>query len=140
MVRRGANLFTDKAKRAQDAGAVAAVIINTDDEIYVPLAGSPRKGHPGYGADVHIPVVCISRQEGQSLLALLEAAGGAPLATSLSLPGPGPGGAAARLLAAQAVASNSPPAPGTLKVTVVRLGFGRIVALHHHSSSLDQIP
>ena len=60
-MRRGAVRFGEKARRAEENGAVAVLIINTDDEPYVPL------GTPADDA-IQIPVVCIGKAAGDMLL------------------------------------------------------------------------
>ena len=56
---RGSNAFVDKARRAQDAGAIGLVIVNSDDTAYVPIC-SPDGG----GEAIRIPVVCVKRSDG----------------------------------------------------------------------------
>ena len=58
---RGSNAFVDKARRAQDAGAIGLVIVNSadGDEAYVPIC-SPDGG----GDAIRIPVVCVKRSDG----------------------------------------------------------------------------
>jgi hypothetical protein len=60
LVERGAVSFVEKARRAQAAGAVGLVIVNSEDAEYVPL------GMPG-DEDVYIPVVCVTRTDGQAV-------------------------------------------------------------------------
>lgn len=58
VVARGGCLFIDKVRRCQDAGAVAVVIVNSNDELHVPVA-TDLAGNFVDASWVHIPVVCI---------------------------------------------------------------------------------
>ena len=60
LVERGHVSFVEKARRAQQAGAIALIIINSDDTPYVPL------GMQG-DDEVLIPVVCVRRRDGAVL-------------------------------------------------------------------------
>ncbi|MFN8535474.1 MAG: S8 family serine peptidase [Dehalococcoidia bacterium] len=71
IVARGGCPFADKAKAAQDAGAVAVVIVSDSDERLQP-------GGSGEVADaVEIPVVAIGRTSGEKLAAWVRQAGSA---------------------------------------------------------------
>jgi hypothetical protein len=56
LVKRGGNLFQDKAKLVQAAGAIGMVVINNSDELFTPLGS---EGHQS----VRIPVVAIAAQD-----------------------------------------------------------------------------
>jgi len=60
VVDRGVCIFTDKVKNAQNAGAIAVVIVDN-------VAGSPPPGNPGIDATVVIPSVRITQAEGATL-------------------------------------------------------------------------
>ena len=59
MVKRGANAFADKARRAEASGAVGVVIVNTDDNLV-------KAGGSG-GEAVNIPVVMVGVEAGELL-------------------------------------------------------------------------
>ena len=56
VVERGVVSFVEKARHAQEAGATCVVIINSEDNDYMPLG---MQSDPG--DDIHIPVVCMRR-------------------------------------------------------------------------------
>ena len=58
-VARGGTPFLDMARRAQAAGAVGVLIINTDDELFSPGSGED-------GQDVTIPVILVKAKDGRS--------------------------------------------------------------------------
>jgi hypothetical protein len=62
VVRRGSGKFHDNARRVQEAGAVAMIMINTDDAPYV--MRDPNK----MGGDITIPMLCIGKADGERLL------------------------------------------------------------------------
>jgi hypothetical protein len=66
---RGGVSFVEKARRAQDAGAIALVVINSDEADFVLLAMETDPGD-----DIAIPVVCV-RQSAKPLFAAPPAAG-----------------------------------------------------------------
>jgi subtilisin family serine protease len=55
LIRRGTCILEDKARHAEEAGAVAAVIYSDGEDIFIP--------HPAVG----IPVLVISREDGEAL-------------------------------------------------------------------------
>ena len=59
VVKRGGNKFVGKAKRAQLAGALALIIINTENTVYMPS---------GDDTAVTIPVVLVASEAGAALL------------------------------------------------------------------------
>jgi hypothetical protein len=59
VVKRGGNEFVEKAKRAQLAGALALIIINTENTVYMPS---------GDDSAVTIPVVLVASEAGAALL------------------------------------------------------------------------
>eukprot|EP01051_Picozoa_sp_SAG22_P003378 SAG22_NODE_163_length_16829_cov_9.946204_14_plen_799_part_00 len=125
VVKRGVSTFVEKSRRAQAAGASGVIIINTDDEPYVPMAGTPARGGTINGTDVSIPVICVRKSDGDSILDMLATSsstnssgtgdGADTVPVSFSYPGHGPSkalGAAAK--------SSGPPGDGTLTVTIVK--------------------
>ena len=62
VVRRGANSFVEKAKRAQDAGAVGLIIINNADELL-------KAGGDDLNKTVTIPVVMVPKDAAAALTA-----------------------------------------------------------------------
>jgi hypothetical protein len=81
VVRRGCVPFATKARRAQRAGAVACVFVNSSDALFVPH-GSPDDP----GDDLELPSVCLRRRDGELLLALLDAPAAKP--GPAGVPGP----------------------------------------------------
>jgi len=65
VIRRGECPFGDKAYYAQEAGAVAAVIVNDDDTLLPIACGGPYCG-PGV---IRIPVVLVTRTFGREIIA-----------------------------------------------------------------------
>ena len=66
VMKRGEISFTDKARKAAAAGAIALIVVNTEDHAFVPDTT------PGEGAeDIAIPVVCVRRSDGAALIARL---------------------------------------------------------------------
>lgn len=63
LVERGKVTFQAKALRAQSAGAVACVFINSDDQPFVPFGDANEDE-----GKVHIPCCCIGRSDGEWLL------------------------------------------------------------------------
>ncbi len=59
LIGRGGCPFTDKARRAQRAGAVAVVIVNNADVLFNVL---------GQAKDVRIPVVSVTKSDGETLV------------------------------------------------------------------------
>ncbi|KAL4855837.1 Alpha-mannosidase I [Chlorella vulgaris] len=66
VVRRGGCLFIQKALAAQQAGAVAVVVVNTDDQLMA-------MGTDEHGSQTDIPAVMLSAADGGALLAALVA-------------------------------------------------------------------
>ena len=62
IVKRGGNTFGEKAHRAQRAGALALIIINSDNELFA-VAGDDDSASP-----VTIPVVLVASDTGATLL------------------------------------------------------------------------
>jgi hypothetical protein len=62
LVKRGGNLFQDKAKLVQAAGAIGMVVINNSDALFAPLGS---EGHQS----VRIPVVAIAQESAQMIAA-----------------------------------------------------------------------
>lgn len=71
ILRRGACSFTDKAKYAQDQGAVAVIVVDhfDDDNLENQYMSADAAGE---GPNVTIPVVRISRTNGNSLIAEMD--------------------------------------------------------------------
>ena len=66
VISRGVVPVVEKARRAQEAGATAVLLLNTDNKPYEPA------GHGSdAGKDISIPVLTIPRDAGQALLAQL---------------------------------------------------------------------
>lgn len=61
VIERGAVPFVEKARRAQDAEAVAVIFVNSNDAPYVPL------GMDG-DDDITIPVICIGQSDGRQII------------------------------------------------------------------------
>ena len=72
--RGGGTSFFDKARRAQAAGAVAAVVVNHDDR---PFLAHHEPHEPA--ADIVIPVVCVPYGAGEELLTQEASAAGISL-------------------------------------------------------------
>ena len=58
LVERGGATFVDKARRVEVAGAVAMVVINDSDQLYICTGAAP---------DVRLPVVCVGRAAGSAV-------------------------------------------------------------------------
>ena len=114
IVKRGASTFVDKARRAQAAGVVGVIIVNTDDEPYVPLAGTPTRGRASPGADISVPVICVRKVDGDIIDAMCAISSDGTVPISLSYPGH------ALVAASPAEVSSSPPTSGTLTVTIIK--------------------
>jgi hypothetical protein len=69
LVLRGTVNFVEKARAAQAAGAAALIVLNTEEENFIPSAP-----HGDDAADVAIPVVCVSAAWADQLLAMADAA------------------------------------------------------------------
>lgn len=63
IIDRGACTFASKALRAQAAGAVAAVIVQTQD--VWPYVMEDRKGEAKAGGGLNIPVCMVRKEKGQ---------------------------------------------------------------------------
>ena len=61
IVKRGGNTFGEKARRAQQAGALALIIINSDSKLFA-VAGDDS------ASPVTIPVVLVAADAGATLL------------------------------------------------------------------------
>eukprot|EP01051_Picozoa_sp_SAG22_P006735 SAG22_NODE_451_length_10354_cov_5.184983_4_plen_628_part_00 len=94
VVGRGAVAFGAKARRVAARGAVAMLIVNHDDEPYVPLGTAVDE-------DIRIPVVCIGKTAGECLLA---AGAGEAAVVSISYRTPSAEGAPAAEAAGKAEA------------------------------------
>jgi hypothetical protein len=66
VVRRGGVTFVSKARRAQEAGAIGLIVINSNEKPFLLQADSGDSG-----ADVGITVVCVRQSDGYSLLQTL---------------------------------------------------------------------
>ena len=64
VIQRGAVPLVDKARRAQMAGAAAAVIVNTDERPLLAHGHRHRDGSHDLGQDIQIPVLVISQSAG----------------------------------------------------------------------------
>ena len=69
LVQRGGVNFVQKARAAQAAGAVGLIVLNTEEENFVPSAPEGDDA-----ADVAIPVVCVSAAHSELLLAIADEA------------------------------------------------------------------
>ena len=67
VIQRGAVPLVDKARRAQMAGAAAAVIVNTDERPLLAHGHRHRDGTYDLGEDIHIPVLVVSQSAGSML-------------------------------------------------------------------------
>lgn len=65
VIQRGGVPFVEKARRAQEAEAVAVIVVNSSDDPYVPL---------GDGDDITVPVICVNKSDGQEIVAKLPGA------------------------------------------------------------------
>ena len=61
IIKRGGCSFVEKARRAMAAGAIAVVIVNTDDGLREP--GDPDNE----GRDISIPVVSVAASSGEEI-------------------------------------------------------------------------
>ena len=61
IIKRGGCSFVEKARRAMAAGAIAVVIVNTDDGLMEP--GDPNNE----GRDISIPVVLVAASSGEEI-------------------------------------------------------------------------
>ncbi|WP_317166951.1 thrombospondin type 3 repeat-containing protein [Winogradskyella ursingii] len=64
LIRRGNCSFTEKVKNAQDAGAIAAIVLNNIEGAPIPMGGAD--------ASITIPAVMISKQDGDIIEAALQ--------------------------------------------------------------------
>jgi hypothetical protein len=67
IVKRGGNTFGEKARRAQQAGALALIIINSDNELFAVIDTFAVAGDDS-ASPVTIPVVLVAADAGATLL------------------------------------------------------------------------
>jgi len=82
LIDRGACFFAEKAKNAQDAGAIGAIIVNNAPGAMADMAGS---GNPAFDKAITIPVLGISRADGNAVKRALAAAGQAQADVSAAM-------------------------------------------------------
>ena len=75
IIERGVVPFVEKARRAQAAECAAVLFINSEDKPYVPL------GMEGDG-DITVPVMCVKKEDGDAIKALLSQHPGAKASAS----------------------------------------------------------
>ena len=64
--------FIDKVRRAQEAGAAVAVVVNYEAAHVLHTMAYPKLAAPGAGVDVTIPAVMVSRDSGAALRRALD--------------------------------------------------------------------
>ena len=70
VIRRNTCGFADKALNAQNAGAIAVIVVGRDEDLNISLSGgNTTTGPPYVGTDVTIPVAMIKKTDGDALIA-----------------------------------------------------------------------
>jgi hypothetical protein len=70
LIRRNTCGFADKALNAQNAGAIAVIVVGRDEDLNISLSGGNTTiGPPYVGTDVTIPVVMVKKTDGDALIA-----------------------------------------------------------------------
>lgn len=69
VIRRNTCSFAQKALNAQDAGAIAVIIVNREDATNISMTGGDPATPPVLGLSVTIPVVMVKKSDGDALIA-----------------------------------------------------------------------